>query len=49
MQTASLHAPQWKQMPMPEPYLTYLSGSPLKEPSPEGLCTEPDQRETSHS
>jgi hypothetical protein len=29
--------------------LTYLSGSPVKEPSPEALCTEPLQREMSHS
>ena len=25
--------PLWKQTPIPEPYLTYLSGSPVKEPS----------------
>jgi hypothetical protein len=30
-------------------YLTYLSGSPVKEPSLEALCTEPFQRETLHS
>jgi hypothetical protein len=37
--------PLWKQTSMPEPYLTYLSGPPVKEPSPEALCTEPLQRE----
>jgi hypothetical protein len=38
----------WKQTPTPERYLTYLWGSPVKEPSPEALCTEPLQRETLH-
>jgi hypothetical protein len=43
--TASLHVPPklgplWKQTLMPEPYLTFLSGSPVKEPSPETLRTE---------
>jgi len=32
----------------PEPFLTYLPGSPIKGPSPEALCTEPLQRETLH-
>jgi hypothetical protein len=27
--------------PIPEPYLTYLSGSTVKEPFPEALDTEP--------
>jgi hypothetical protein len=39
----------WKQTPIPEPYLMYLSGSPVKRPSPGALHTEPLQRETPHS
>jgi len=35
--------------PYPEPFLTYLPGSPVKEPSPEALRTEPLKRETLHS
>jgi hypothetical protein len=31
----------WKQMPMLEPYLTYLLGSLVKKPSREALHTEP--------
>jgi hypothetical protein len=37
--------PLWKQTPIPEPYLTYLSGSPVKEPSPEAFHTEPLHKE----
>jgi hypothetical protein len=34
---------------MPEPYLTYLSGSAAKEPSPKALRTEPLERKKLHS
>jgi hypothetical protein len=35
----------WKQMPIPEPYLTYFSGSPAKEPSLQVPLMESPQRE----
>jgi hypothetical protein len=37
--------PLWKQTPIPEPYLIYLSGSPVKEPSLQVLLMEPLRRE----
>jgi hypothetical protein len=37
-----------KQMPIPEPDLTYLSESPVKEPFLEALHTEPLEREKLH-
>jgi len=41
--------PCGERCPYPEPFLTYLPGSPVKEHSPEAVCTEPLQRETLHS
>ena len=35
--------PLCREMPYPEPFLTYLPGSPVKEPSPEAFRTEPLQ------
>jgi len=52
-QANPLQVPQWgpygEGCPYPEPFLTYLPGSPVKEPSPEALCTEILQREMLHS
>ena len=39
----SLTGPLCREMPYPEPFLTYLPGSPVKEPSPEAFRTEPLQ------
>jgi hypothetical protein len=41
--------PLWKHTPIPEPYLAYLSGSPVKEPSPEAVRTDSRKRETLYS
>ena len=41
--------PYGDRCPYPEPFVTYLPGSPVKEPSPEALRTEPLQREMLHS
>jgi len=37
-------APNGERCPYPEPFLTYLPGSPVKEPSPKAHRTEPLQR-----
>jgi len=41
--------PNGERCPYPEPFLIYLPGSPVKEPSPEALRTEPLQREMLYS
>ena len=41
--------PYGERCPYLEPFSTYLPGSPVKEPSPEALRTEPLQREILHS
>ena len=51
---ASLHVPQKQspygnRCPFPEPYLAYLSGSPVKKPPLQVPLTEVPQRETSTS
>jgi len=51
---ASLHVPQKRgpngnRCPFPEPYLAYLSGSPLKEPSFQFPLIELPRRDTPHS
>jgi len=40
-----LGSPYGERCPYPEPFLTYLPGSPVKDPSPEALCTELLQRD----
>ena len=46
---SDVKGPLWREMPYPEPFLTYLPGFPVKEPFPEVLRTELLQKETLHS
>jgi len=41
--------PYGERYPYPEPFLSYLPGSPVQEPSPKALHAEPLQRETLYS
>jgi hypothetical protein len=46
---SEIKGPCRERNPFSEPFLTYFSGSPIKDPSPEALRTEPFQRKTFQS
>jgi hypothetical protein len=49
LHVSAKRGPYGNRRPFPDPYLAYLSGSPLKEPSLHVPLVEPPHRETPHT